>query len=68
MSQPTDRNIIEELFTGECDPEPLEEESDQEWAIRCSTLRSYAQEQQRLAEAIDLATALLAPHMNKEPV
>jgi hypothetical protein len=48
------------------EPEPLEEESFMERDIRLGTLRSFAAEQQRLADAIDLATALLAPHM-KEP-
>ena len=57
------------LGSGEVfEPEP-QEESQQEMDLRLGTLRSFAAEQARLAAAIDLATALLRPHLDsKEPV
>lgn len=55
MSQ-TDRNIIEELFTGEFDaPEPQEE-------MDLRVTGSFAESQQRLASAIDARTGNWLEH------
>jgi hypothetical protein len=62
MSKPTDGDVLNELFTGEFDAEPPEEQD-----RRLSG--SFAQGQARLARAIRYATELARPHLDsKEPV
>jgi len=53
MSKPTDMDVLNELFTGEFEPEPQDEQD------RRLSGPTFAEGQQRLAAALDQLTELV---------